>query len=146
MKEKNLTAYCGIYCGDCPRYNGKFSDLADELLNEFEKIHFAEYAKILKFEHYDKAISLLKILPGLKCESPCRLGGDGCGEFPCEVKKCVENKSVEGCWECEIFEKCDKLDFLKPFCGEAPVKNLGKIKEYGIENWSVHREKQYPRM
>lgn len=146
MKEKDLTTYCGLYCGDCPRYNARFSDLARELLHEFENTHFSEFAKLLEFEHYDHAISLLKVLPGLKCEIPCRLGGDGCGEFPCEVKRCVINKAIEGCWECDDFAECPKRDFLKPFCEEAPTKNLRKINAYGIENWASHREKQYPWM
>ncbi|MCP4756873.1 MAG: DUF3795 domain-containing protein [Proteobacteria bacterium] len=69
---------------------------------------------------------------------------DGCGELPCEIKKCVESKAIEGCWKCSEFESCNKMDFLKPFCGEAPVKNLRKIKTYGLNNWVTHREKQYP--
>jgi hypothetical protein len=40
MSDKDLTAYCGLYCGDCPRYKAKFSDLPDELLKDLEKIHF----------------------------------------------------------------------------------------------------------
>ena len=32
MKEKDLTTYCGIYCGDCPRYRARFSDLSRELI------------------------------------------------------------------------------------------------------------------
>jgi len=30
-KDKELTAYCGLYCGDCIRYNSKASTLAYDL-------------------------------------------------------------------------------------------------------------------
>jgi hypothetical protein len=88
-------------------------------------------------------ISLLQVLPYLKCESTCRSGQDGTGGS-CAVKKCICEKEIEGCWACDGFETCEKLEFLRPVCGDAPLKNLRKIKEYGIDNWSGHREKQYP--
>ncbi len=149
MEEKNLTTYCGIFCGDCPRYKAKFSDMCGDLLDEFEKSHFSELAKVIatkneQFEQYDTMLSLLTTITDLKCEAPCRLGGGSGGS--CEVVICNKTKYIEGCWDCDDFEGCGKLDFLKPFCGDAPIKNLRKIKEYGIENWAAHREKQYPWM
>lgn len=148
QNETYLTAYCGIYCADCIRYKCKASDLANELLNEINKLHFNEYAKVKRthrkeFENFDSLISSLRAISEIKCEIPCRLGGDGC-EGGCEIIKCIKDKSFEGCWECNSFEKCEKLDFLKPFHGEAPVKNLRKIRELGIDNWAKHREKCYP--
>jgi len=143
MSEMDLTTYCGLYCGDCIRYRAEFSDLADNLLKEFERVRFSEYAKVYGVEHYDDAISFLKMISLLKCEKPCRLGQEGT-KRKCEVKQCVKAKGYEGCWQCDDFEKCGKLDFLKPFCGKAPINNLRKIKEVGIDNWAKFREKQYP--
>jgi len=85
----------------------------------------------------------LKAISELNCKTPCRLGGDGC-EGSCEIIKCIKEKAFEGCWECDSFEKCEKLDFLKPFHGNAPAHNLRKIKEIGIDNWAKHRDKCYP--
>jgi len=31
-----------------------------------------------------------------------------------------------------------------PFHGDAPLKNLRKIKDLGIDNWAKNREKCYP--
>jgi len=147
MLEKNLTTYCGIYCGDCPRYKAKFSDMCSDLLYEFEDSNFSKLAKIIatkndKFTKYNEMLSLLKTIADLKCEASCRLGG-GSGKS-CEVIKCNKKRGIEGCWDCDDFEQCSKLDFLKPFCEEAPIKNLRKIKKYGVENWAMRREKQYP--
>lgn len=148
MKEKDLTAYCGLYCGDCIRYQSKSSDLANQLLNELNSQRFSDYAKVKRnyvkeFGDYGLLIPLLQTISGLKCETPCRLGGDGCGGS-CEVIRCIKEKSYEGCWECSDFESCNTLDFLKPIHGDGPVENLRKIKEFGIDSWAKHREKCYP--
>jgi len=148
MKEKDLTAYCGLYCGDCIRYQSKSSDLANDLLKELKRQQFSEYAKVKRihikeFEYFNLLISSLKAISDLKCEIPCRLGGDGCVSS-CEIVRCIKEKSYEGCWECSEFEFCNKLDFLKPFHGDGPLKNLRRIKELGIESWVTYREKCYP--
>ncbi len=148
MTEQDLTAYCGLYCGDCIRYRSKASDLARDLLKEFEKRQFSEYARIKRsqmpeFEQYESMIRGLTAVSQIKCETPCRLGGDGCGGS-CEVVRCVKDKSFKGCWECAEFEACKKLDFLTPFHGEAPLRNLRKIRQFGLEFWAKHREKFYP--
>ena len=64
MKDKDLTAYCGLYCGDCIRYRCKASDLADKLLNEIDKHHFMEYANIKRthikeFENFESLVTSL---------------------------------------------------------------------------------------
>lgn len=148
MKEKDLTAYCGLYCGDCVRYQSKASDLSDELLNEIEKKHLSDYANVKQthtkeFENFDTLIVTLKAISKLKCELPCRLGGDGCGGS-CEFIQCVKDKSIDGCWECKEFETCSKYDFLKPFHGEGPINNLRLIKKHNINNWASYRDKCYP--
>ena len=148
ISENNLTAYCGLYCGECIRYQSRASDLAKNILKEFEKTKFAEYAKIKKLqmpqmEGYETMIRVLTTVSQLKCKTPCRVGGDGCGGS-CPIIKCVKYKTIEGCWECAEFEQCEKFNFLKPFHGDSPLKNLRKIKKMGIDSWAEHREKCYP--
>ena len=146
--QRDLTAFCGLYCGDCVRYKCRASTLSNELLDEISKLHLAEYAKVKQdhkkeFENFDSFIDLLKAISEINCEIPCRLGGDGSGGT-CEIIECVKNKSFEGCWECDEFEGCNKFAFLKPFHGNAPVNNLKKIREHGLSNWAKHRDKCYP--
>ena len=45
-QEIELTAYCGLYCGDCVRYRSKASDLARELINELKNTEFDKYAEL----------------------------------------------------------------------------------------------------
>jgi hypothetical protein len=148
MKDKELTGYCGLYCVDCIRYQCRASDLADELLNEIDNNHFKEYAKVKRvhskeFDDFDTLIATLKTLSEIKCVLPCGAGGDGCGGS-CEIIECVKEMSLHGCWECDDFERCEKLEFLKHFHGESIISNLRKIKKYGMENWARYRDKCYP--
>jgi hypothetical protein len=147
-QDEILTAYCGLYCGDCLRYKSKASDLANELSLELEKVKFDKYAKVKSiqikdFVNYQELISLLDEITRLKCDTPCRSGGDGCYEGKCEFKKCVFSKGYQGCWECDELEQCSKFEYLKPFSGDAPRQNLLKIKDYGLKGWAVNRDKFY---
>ena len=45
-KEVKLTAYCGLYCGDCIRYRSKAADLARGLLNELQDTEFDNMLKL----------------------------------------------------------------------------------------------------
>ena len=146
-QEFELTAHCGLYCGDCIRYNGKAVDLAGELWHELQKAQFDKYAaakrKVVKeLEYYDQCCAVLEAIAKLKCISPCRLGGDGCPS-PCEIKKCVKSKGMQGCWQCHQMEKCAKFEFLKPFHGDHPRENLRKVQKYGLDGWAKHRAKFY---
>ena len=150
VTDKDLTAYCGLFCGDCLRYRSRVPGLAADLLKALEEEDVAPYVRIKRagakaLNHYDSMVTALAAISALKCETPCRLGGDGC-DGSCEIKICVIGKALEGCWECHDFEKCNKFDFLKPFHGDAPKKNLEKVKEHGLDNWAKYREKCYPWM
>ena len=147
MTDADLTGYCGLYCGDCGRYMSKVSELAKELLSEFEKTQFSDYARvkqsqISEFAQYDQTVALLGHIVQLRCETPCRFGGNGC-IGPCPIMECVKANSFEGCWECPTYSTCDKFDSLRPFSGDIPQRNLDKIREFGLEDWVKHRGKFY---
>jgi hypothetical protein len=148
MTESDLTCYCGLYCGDCIRYKSRASELAVDLLNELEKTQFADYAQVKQsqisaFRDYEDMIKVLAHIAQLRCEVPCRLGGDGC-VGSCPIIECVKGKSLEGCWECSEYKVCEKLNFLESFHGDTPLRNLDMIKKFGIEAWAKHRGKCYP--
>lgn len=145
--ESELTAYCGLFCGDCIRYKSKGAKLAGELIAEFNSKNYSEYSKIKKenaaeFNHFESSLQLLTSISNFGCNIPCRAGGDGCGGN-CKIIQCVREKLIAGCWECPVYENCPKLTFLKPFHGDGPLKNLKLIKKHGLENWENHREKCY---
>ena len=147
-QEIELTAYCGLYCGDCIRYRSKAADLARDLRDT----EFGKYADVKsgsmdadavkQLEHYREFCEVLEAIIALQCDNPCRVGR-GCPTFSCGILECCWKKGFDGCWECKEFEKCKEFDFLKPFHGDTPLQNLRKIKELGLDRWSEHREKFY---
>ena len=143
-KEKELTAYCGLYCGDCIRYKSKASELARNLRDELQRVQFDKYAEVKsisveEFRHYKECVEVLGAIAGLQCNNTCR--GGGCPTFKCKIIECCTKKGFAGCWECDEFEQCSEHDFLEPFHGDLPKKNLRRIREFGLEEWLENREK-----
>ena len=131
-EDKDLVAYCGLYCEDCFGYKGKIADLARDLRKELRQAKFdraAEGIPFKEFKHYKECYEVLGAMVRLRCKNACRGGG---GNPFCKIRKCCQKKGIEGCWECEEFETCKKLDFLKLIHGDAHIKNLRKIKKQGI--------------
>jgi hypothetical protein len=153
VTKKELTAYCGLYCGDCIRYRSRASDLARYLLEDLKNTQFAEYAKIKsssekqldavkQFENYQECCDVLDSIVKLQCNNPCRTGG-GCNAFSCGILECCRKKGLEGCWQCPRFESCEELSALKSIHGDSAQQNLKAIKEFGMENWTEHRHNPY---
>ena len=146
--EVELTAYCGLYCGDCLRFRSKATELARDLMARLKSMQFDKYANVKKaavkeLEHYDECIDVLDAIVKLGCDTPCRAGGEGCSS-PCPIKPCVRSKNLEGCCECDTFEICDKFEFLRPVHADATRDNLRKIRKYGLNQWAGYRTKFYP--
>jgi hypothetical protein len=147
MNPQHETAYCGIYCPDCIRYQNKYDEYARKLRTELENIEFQKYAEIdtpfgANFKKYDAFIEVLNALSNTQCDKPCRVGG-GCSGNPCKIMECCISKSYEGCWECNDLDECEKFDILQPRCGEMPKNNIRKIKKHGVQNWIELRDKFY---
>jgi len=131
--NKNLVAYCGLYCGDCFFFKGEIANLAKNLRKELREAKFKRnYKEFSKFarelKNFPVCYEVLGAMIRMRCKG-CKNGGG----YPfCKIRKCCQKKGIEGCFECEKFEKCKKLDFLKPTHGIAHIKNLRKIKREGI--------------
>ncbi len=135
MGKEELIAYCGLYCGDCFGYEGKIASLAGELDEELKAVNikknadfFAQMPFFKVFKNYDSFIELLGTLKELNCTG-CRDGG---GSPTCEIRACCNDKDIKGCWECDEFNTCNKLDFLQNTHEEAVIKNLNILKDKGV--------------
>ncbi len=149
-EEKDLVAYCGLYCGDCFSHRGKVADLARDLRRELRQTRFDKTAEFMStisffkvFENYEQCYEVLGALVKLRCKKACK--GEGGPPF-CKIRKCCQKKEIIGCWECSEFESCEKLDFLKPGHGDAHIKNLRKIRKSGIENFLKGKKQWYSKL
>ncbi len=134
IDHAGMTAYCGLYCGDCAFRAGTIPDLARDLRKELRKARFEKVAEVIPFldaDGYKRTYDFLGSLVKLRCKG-CKVGSRS--QF-CHIAQCASKRGYEGCWECGDFAACSKLDFLAPVHGDAHLKNLRKIKKVGIEEW-----------
>jgi len=139
MTEKTkLIGYCGLSCNDCPSYTQTVANLARELRRRLLRDKFDQYADAMAkmpnlkaFENYRQGIELLEAMATIRCQG-CKAGGwDG----KCQIRKCVKRKNVKGCWQCDTFETCEKLNALGESGDFTYLKNLRKIKRLGLEDF-----------
>ncbi len=138
LEDRNLVAYCGLFCGDCYRYKGKVAGLARDLRKELRQEKFnntaekmSENAFFAVFKDYRKCYEVLGEIVKLRCKRTCQGGGPPV----CKIRECCRMKNIEGCWQCDESETCQKLDFLKPFHEDAYLKNLKILKNAGIDSF-----------
>ena len=132
--NNDLIAYCGLSCSQCFNHKGKIADLARDLRKELRDEKFQVAAEGLskyfkQFQDYPQCYEVLGAMVRLRCKRTCRGGG---GPPACKIRTCCQTKGIEGCWSCEGFESCGKLDFLKPIHGSEHLDNLRKIKKAQI--------------
>ena len=137
MNEKDLLACCGLYCGDCFIYQGKIADLSRDLRKELRQSRFDKAAASLAevpffavLKNYPQCYEVLGALVRFRCRRACRGGG---GPPNCRIRKCCQKKGIDGCWQCDEFVTCSKLDDLNAMHGDAHRKNLNIIKKQGLD-------------
>jgi hypothetical protein len=137
-EDKDLIAYCGLYCGDCFGYRQKIADLARDLRKELRQTKFAKTAESLSevsffkaYKNYPQCYEVLGAMVKLRCKS-CRSGG---GPPFCKMRTCCQKKGIDGCWQCDEFETCSKLDFLNANHDDAHIKNLRILKKKGTDSF-----------
>ena len=139
MAERQMVGYCGLYCGECFSYLGKVADLARDLRKELRQCKFDRTATALvnipyfaNLKDYQQCYQVLGTMVKFRCKNGCRGGG---GSPACKMRTCCQKKGIEGCWECQEYETCEKLDFLKANHDDAHVKNLRIIDKKGMEQF-----------
>ena len=121
--------------------------MARDLRKELRETKFdktAEYLATMPFfaayKNYRECYEVLGALVKMRCKNACRGGG---GPPFCKIRKCCQKRGFEGCWECDEFETCEKLDFLKPNHGDAHIRNLRRIKKKGVDEFLKGKKEWY---
>jgi hypothetical protein len=147
--NRKYTAYCGLYCRDCIPSNNELFTLIDKLADTLDNLGFEHYAefkskRFKEFKNYGSFRRLLDEMKKLKCETNCFEGPVseyGCNKN-CEMRECVVEKGIAGCWVCEDYKVCKKLEIHKHF-HPGMENNLDMIKEFGLDNWLDKKGKHY---
>jgi len=143
--DRERTACCGLYCGDCIPANEALFDTADRLRHQLEDRQFEEYAKyksrsnsvVQSFGIFRRVLDAILML---RCARTCPNGG---GRPDCPIRLCASGKGLEGCWQCTAFETCELLEPLCACHGDTHRYNLRMIRQHGVEHWSHARGKHY---
>jgi hypothetical protein len=148
--QKSIIAYCGLFCSECFSHTGKIADLARDLRKELRQERFDKTAESLSalsffkvFNKYPECYEVLGAMVRLRCKKGCREGG---GDPFCAIRRCCMKKGFEGCWQCDDFEDCRKMDFLKANHGDAHIKNLRKIKKKGKKEFLKGKKYWYSKI
>jgi hypothetical protein len=122
ITKRRLSAPCGLDCFNCEIY--------DKNITEEMKKQFA-----LKIQKDPEEVAC----KGCRLENGCKHLGQ-----PCETLKCVEDKELEFCFECEEFP-CVKLQPVKEGADRYPhnfkLFNLCRMKAVGVEKWAEEEAK-----
>ncbi|MFC1724910.1 DUF3795 domain-containing protein [candidate division KSB1 bacterium] len=122
ITTRELSAPCGLDCFNCELYE---ENITEEMRQQFAA----------KFQKDPEEVAC----KGCRLEKGCKLL-----EKTCETLKCVGEKKVEFCFECDEFP-CPKLQPAKDGADKFPhnfkLFNLCRMKAVGVEKWAEDEAK-----
>ena len=136
MADKNLLAYCGLYCGDCAGHTGDIAAAAEKLKQTLDRYRFERTARELfaaKLGEYEKLYEKIAFLAETCCPTPCR--GKPVSDGGCAIRLCCIERGYFTCGECAEHETCEELASLAGLHGDAPQRNLKAINKMGLKQW-----------
>jgi hypothetical protein len=169
--EKKFICPCGLVCTDCLFYKPEIYETAQKLRNTIKdsqldvflssisesgswksisthlngkQSDFKEYFEV--FSNFQDFMNILEGLTDLQCKSTCRETG-GCSMggklHKCEAVKCVQSKGYEGCWECQDYKHCKKLNFVKKVYGDTINETFSTMNAEGNQAVNAYGNNYY---
>lgn len=121
-KPLQLFGICGVYCGACTTYRA-YNDKDQDLVNWEIKMGMPRDEIICK---------------------GCRSGLLNKWRSNCKFRKCIKNKGVNNCFECQLFPCKNLVDFSKTRSHrQLGLRNLRQLKDKDIEKWLIEQEKRW---
>ena len=119
MTNRNLEAYCGLYCGSCPVYLKEFdSSLVQAVLEHFECSE-----------------------ADLDCHG-CRAETISLSCRDCDRRDCAQSKGFDSCSACPEMP-CDlQKNFRLPHASEI-LPNLEALRDRGSSTWLAEQAEQW---
>jgi len=119
--NRNLEAFCGLYCGACPVYLKREDDWIVKTVLEQHELAFDD----------------------LHCEG-CRTESLSPSCQNCAVRDCAKNQGLDSCSSCDELP-CEQIAIfghIRPHAGEV-VGNLLALRHHGSEKWLANQAKQW---
>ncbi len=133
MKEHNLIAPCGDYCGGCAQYNG----LAVLMAN-----HMRELSNLYGFEFRSQGTfdfgEFLKGLEWFIAHATCPSCRDGGGPEWCQAKGCCLEKGWAVCFKCGDFP-CSKIEEV---ADPDTMDRYQSFCESGLDTWVAEQARK----
>lgn len=130
-----LVGYCGVYCGACAWYKGKWREYAEGLLRLMDAYPVMRWEDEIPFDYEEFEKGLNWLINDRRVCQGCRSGDN---LLTCEIQDCVKNKGVDFCYQCEDFP-CDKLFEIQRDHPDN-IENIMRIQMIGIEEWIQEEE------
>lgn len=169
--DKKFICPCGLVCTDCLFYKPEIYESAQKLRNTItdsqldvfltsisetdswksianhlngEQSDFKKYFEV--FRNFQDFMNILEGLTKLQCKSTCRETG-GCSMggklHKCEAVKCIQSKGYEGCWECQDYNQCKKLNFVKKVYGDTINETFSIMRADGSQALKAYGNNYY---
>lgn len=134
MDFNQMTAPCGIPCFECIAFKAKSNDMIKKRISENLGLEYEKSdCEGCRNRH---GLTFLSEPNNIFQNGKCLLM-DGNGI--CYIYKCVEQKELHNCSECDDFP-CEKLQPLADRANQIPhnlkIYNLSMIKKIGLEKWA----------
>jgi len=137
MDDKYSYGICGVYCGQCPKGNGRVKVIAGELKRLVDTVGYdwVEFeVKSFKFTDFRRG---LEWFAAAKCPTCLKGGGRG----PCPNRKCAAEKRLESCLLCGDYLTCEHTAYQRdryPFV----VENYQRVKQVGFQKHLEEEEER----
>jgi hypothetical protein len=135
--DKNLNVgYCGVCCDHCGMKT-RIPRMAEEFKRFVKAYKYGEWISYItqdfEFENFMKGINWFANSNCLGCLK-------GGGMPTCEIRNCCKQKSIENCYFCKDFLKCDKLGYQRETY--RINENYERIRQIGYERWLREQEEK----
>ena len=109
MLIKDISCCGCYYCKKCAYYTGEITSLAENLLEYVKKYRsLAFFNKSDTFSYTELKVSLEWLSERELCKG-CRSSGKGSWWPDCPIRKCILEKGIDFCFNCDLFP-CDKIE------------------------------------
>lgn len=127
--EEKLTAYCGLYCGNCFSRTHIWPT-AETLLGYMKRQGFETFGPFMP--NYKEFWEFLNTLINAEGCPGCQQGG---GNPSCEMRICARDKNLKACPLCEDYP-CSKFDWLKATKNYPTLEQDSQYMiEHGFDAW-----------